>query len=265
MSGDYPTQNRSPESIEVVYKPIPGFPGYEMGSDRSVWSYWHGRRYSKITEYRRQLRPSASKKFCLRFPNPTHQRISIHINKLYRIVFGDDADRIGGEFRDIEGFSGYKIRDGGVIVSNRDGEYEHLKVYRELNHKIDKDGYHEVVLYKDGIPYHKRVHELVLVAFGTPQPDNLICCHNDDNPNNNYVSNLRWDTHKGNSRDMVEHGNSCKGEKHHNHKLTDSDILSIKKLIDDGNLSQCDISRMFNVSQSTVSLIKCGKIWCHVT
>lgn len=50
------------------------------------------------------------------------------------------------------------------------------------------------------------VHRLVLEAFvGTP-PLGMEACHNDGNPTNNHVHNLRWDTQSANTLDMVKHG-----------------------------------------------------------
>lgn len=50
------------------------------------------------------------------------------------------------------------------------------------------------------------VHTLVLSAFVGACPDGLECCHNDGNPANNHVNNLRWDTRKSNVHDMIRHG-----------------------------------------------------------
>ena len=52
----------------------------------------------------------------------------------------------------------------------------------------------------------QRVHTLVLEAFVGLRPDGFQACHNDGNPANNHVSNLRWDTRAENTRDMVRHG-----------------------------------------------------------
>lgn len=51
-----------------------------------------------------------------------------------------------------------------------------------------------------------RVHRLVLEAFVGPCPDGLEACHWDDDPANNHLSNLRWDTSVANKRDMDRNG-----------------------------------------------------------
>lgn len=50
------------------------------------------------------------------------------------------------------------------------------------------------------------VHRLVLAAFVGPCPSGMEGCHNDGNPLNNSVDNLRWDTHRNNEADKRRHG-----------------------------------------------------------
>lgn len=53
----------------------------------------------------------------------------------------------------------------------------------------------------------QRVHVLVLEAFVGPRPSpEHEGCHWDDNPANNYLGNLRWDTSAENSLDALRNG-----------------------------------------------------------
>lgn len=52
------------------------------------------------------------------------------------------------------------------------------------------------------------IHRLVLEAFVGLRPVGMVCCHNNGDPADNRIENLRWDTYSSNSRDAVEHG-SC--------------------------------------------------------
>lgn len=52
-----------------------------------------------------------------------------------------------------------------------------------------------------------QVHTLVLTAFVGPRPEGMECCHQDGDPSNNILSNLRWDTPSSNNYDTVKHGN----------------------------------------------------------
>lgn len=50
------------------------------------------------------------------------------------------------------------------------------------------------------------VHKLVLLAFVGPAPDRHECCHNNGNPADNRLENLRWGTRRENILDAVRHG-----------------------------------------------------------
>lgn len=50
------------------------------------------------------------------------------------------------------------------------------------------------------------VHILVLESFVGPKPRGMLGCHKDDDPRNNTLRNLRWDTPAANSRDAVRNG-----------------------------------------------------------
>lgn len=77
--------------------------------------------------------------------------------------------------------------------------------------RIRKLGYHPagywlIGLRGGGKATTKLVHSLVLTAFVGPRPEGLNACHNDGDPSNNHVDNLRWDTQSSNLLDAVQHG-----------------------------------------------------------
>lgn len=59
------------------------------------------------------------------------------------------------------------------------------------------------------------VHRLVLEAFVGPRPLGMHCCHNDGDPTNNSVDNLRWDTPSANVLDSIRHGTQVNARKTH--------------------------------------------------
>lgn len=67
-------------------------------------------------------------------------------------------------------------------------------------------GYPIADLWRDGKPQTFRVHRLVLAAFVGPCPPGMEGCHDDGDPSNNQLTNLRWDTHSANIADQVTHG-----------------------------------------------------------
>lgn len=61
-------------------------------------------------------------------------------------------------------------------------------------------------LSRDGNYKQGRVHQLVLIAFAGPAPAGCEVLHNDGNPGNNRLANLRWGTRSENLYDRVRHG-----------------------------------------------------------
>lgn len=75
-----------------------------------------------------------------------------------------------------------------------------------LRPSASKSGGHlRVILWVRGEPISAQVHVLVLEAFVGPCPGGMECCHNNGNPKDNRIENLRWDTHKANMADRVKH------------------------------------------------------------
>ena len=65
---------------------------------------------------------------------------------------------------------------------------------------------HGTVCLHDGGRWQVLVHHLVLLAFVGPRPDGMEGCHWNDDPADNRVENLRWDTRSGNIQDSVRNG-----------------------------------------------------------
>lgn len=49
-------------------------------------------------------------------------------------------------------------------------------------------------------------HRAVLLAFIGPCLDGMECCHNNGDPLDNRLENLRWDTRQANTIDKINHG-----------------------------------------------------------
>lgn len=71
---------------------------------------------------------------------------------------------------------------------------------------------------------------------------------------------LRWALPVENSADMVRAGNSTRGERCAQAKLTASQVITIRQSQD----LQRVLAAQYGVSQSTISVIKAGKTWAHV-
>ena len=116
----------------------------------------------------------------------------------------------------------------------------------------------------DGSKANRRVHTLVLEAFVGPRPQGHEACHNDGNPINNRLENLRWDTKSANQVDRLAHGTHNRGSRHSMSKLTEEEVCAVRSLIGKG-LTQAEIGTLFGVSEATVSCIKSGHRWAWLS
>jgi HNH endonuclease/NUMOD4 motif len=119
------------------------------------------------------------------------------------------------EWRDVAGFEGfYQVSDDGKVrsldrrVPCRGGM---TKPWRGQPMALSKDvrsGHLNVGLRKPGERRLIRgVHRLMAEAFlANSWFDGAEVCHNDGNPSNNTLQNLRWDTRSANVRDAIQHG-----------------------------------------------------------
>lgn len=107
------------------------------------------------------------------------------------------------------GFEGfYEVSDEGQVRSVDRVIWTKSGVRRHYKGKILRPGggtkrHRHVRLGKGGVRY---IHRLVLEAFVGPCPPGHECCHRDDNRENNYLTNLRWDTRSENALDQVRNG-----------------------------------------------------------
>jgi NUMOD4 motif/HNH endonuclease len=69
-----------------------------------------------------------------------------------------------------------------------------------------EDGRRFVRLTVENDSHLMRVHRLVLMAFVGPCPEGMEGCHNNGDPSDNRLVNLRWDTHPENMYDRGRHG-----------------------------------------------------------
>jgi NUMOD4 motif/HNH endonuclease len=149
-------------------------------------------------------------------------------------------------------------------VSNL-GNVRHITKGNTLKGRISPKGYLKVVLYYDGSNKNYQLHRLVALTF-IPNPENKPQVnHKDGIKSNNKVDNLEWSTNGENQRHAFENGlqNSRKGVDNNSAKLTEEDVIKIKKMIID-NVSQTNIAKLFNISKSNVRSIQNGSIWSHI-
>lgn len=132
-----------------------------------------------------------------------------------------------------------------------------------MKFSLDKDGYLHTVFSINKVRKNVFAHKLVAEAFHGKCPDNLVTRHLDGNSINNFPCNLMFGTPKENSEDMVKHDTQAKGIECGNAKLSNSDVLEIRRLRQLG-ISQTALSKQFGVNQSNISSILSSKTWKHL-
>jgi hypothetical protein len=132
---------------------------------------------------------------------------------------------------------------------------------RILSYRVDSSGHAQVGLCVDGVEKMHLVHRLVLEAFTGECPDGMECCHNDGDPSNNRIDNLRWDTHAGNMGDTVNHGTHNRGEKCGMSKLSEFGVRVIRRLLESTSMTHAEIGSVFGVHKNTIGGISNGTRW----
>lgn len=172
-------------------------------------------------------------------------------------------------WRDVVGYEGlYSVSDHGRVRSEARVVRSKLGVTRRIRGKILKapansDGYPKVSLCRDGGRRDGVVHLLVLTAFRGPKPEpKHEGCHNDGNPANNRLENLRWDSMINNQRDRLRHGTDLRGEKCGTSRFTSAQVRLIRSL--KGEMSNRELATVFGCSKSGIGLIQCRRSWAHL-
>lgn len=166
----------------------------------------------------------------------------------------------------VVGYEGlYQVSSAGKVKSvDRQVTYKDGRVcFRNgvtLSPGRHKVGYPYVTLYKHGKGKSYTIHKLVVLAFVGPVPKGLEICHNDGNPENCSLENLRIDTRPSNIRDRVKHYGGQNGANNHQAKLSEDQVKSIRS--DNRKLSE--IAKDYGMAQSTISQIRSKKRWAHV-
>lgn len=162
------------------------------------------------------------------------------------------------EWRKIPGFSTYSVSENGDVRNDKTG-YP-LKTRR----KDKKKRYFMVGLCLRGKQRSFYVHRLVLLAFVGNPPKGYSAAHNDGNPENNHVSNLRWATHQENMQDQVKHGTSRRGTNNPNAKLDEEKVREIRRLRAETDIPTKDLCEMYGVGATTIRAAVSRRHWGYV-
>ena len=127
-------------------------------------------------------------------------------------------------------------------------------------------GYGNVRINKQYLIAHKVAFEII----NGPIPEGYMVCHICDNPSCCNPYHLMLGTTKSNSADMLIKNRqkskiyACKGSVNGNSKLTESDVIEIRKLYESKLMNQYTLADKYNVSQTCIGSIVRKQTWRHV-
>lgn len=133
-----------------------------------------------------------------------------------------------------------------------------------LKKLIDKDGYFRVNLKVNQKTNTRNIHKLVAESF-IENPDNKPQInHKNGIKQDNHFKNLEWCTMSENRVHAyatgLQDGKSREGTKNNFHKLSDSEVIYIRK----SKSKQLELARKFGVTQCCISDIVNFKTWKHI-
>lgn len=176
------------------------------------------------------------------------------------------------EWRPILGFEGYYDVSNIGRVRTVERAYTCNHLYAGEAHRMARGGLKKVSIAKKKYPrcyvnlqkhgkgYTKLVPRLVAEAFIGPIPKGMHVAHNDGDPTNNVVSNLRIATILENAKDKRLHGTQPMGEKSHLAKLKEWQAREIKASTEPRKI----VAERYGISVTTVYNIRKGILWAHL-
>ena len=158
----------------------------------------------------------------------------------------------------IPDLEGYFATEDGEVVSARSGEDRLIK-------SRERDGYKAVTLsVKVGGERQRHrfeVHRLILKAYGGLPPSAAHeARHLNGNSLDSRPSNLAWGTRLENTADAIRHGTLGPGMRSRRRKLTDQQVLEIRRRHGAGERS-ADLAHEFGVCREYIPQIVSGKAW----
>lgn len=139
------------------------------------------------------------------------------------------------------------------------GRVRHCRKLLVMKHQI-VSGYPRLSLCSNGKVFNATIHTLVCTAFNGPKPTpQHEVAHWDGNKANNFYGNLRWATRPENGADAIRLGRVRFGENHAAAKLTNEQVVEIRRRYAAGGISQRPLAAEYGVSQPVISKVIRGE------
>lgn len=126
-------------------------------------------------------------------------------------------------------------------------------------------GYLMVCLQQDSNKKWFPIHRLVAQHFIANPLNHPIVHHIDNNKKNNEISNLRWCDNSYNiNQSFIDGRESFKGSEHPQSKLTEEQVLEIRHLYKNEDISYPKLAEKYSVSVDTIGKIVRRIYWTHI-
>ncbi len=251
---------RYPDPIE--YRDVPGFPGYRVGNDGSVWSLWRRGRIKAMGTEWREMKITALKVSKHRFVrlarriDGASETVFFYVHRLVLTLFvcpcPEGREACHGPDRDPGNNNSVNLR-----WDTRKGNFEdkiiHGTHHRGSNSPTAQLTDEQVIeirrLYATGEYFARELGAKFGVSKG-------LVTH--------ILSGTTWN-HLISEHAAVrsEHIGKPKGSRHGNAKLTESDVIEIRKAHKEGVPGK-ELAIRFKVGPMTISTIVNRKRWTHV-
>jgi len=155
------------------------------------------------------------------------------------------------------------------------GDIRRRDTGRVLSLVLHPSGYIRACLWTSNKRVNKGVHRLVCEAFcGPPPTDKHHAAHRNGTKTDNSADNLRWLSKLENEHEKRDHGTVARGSKCGGAKLTEHQVMSIKRDLELLPLSGrgtkirrgalLELANKYGVTTDAIYLIKTGVTWRHL-
>ena len=160
-----------------------------------------------------------------------------------------------------------KMINGTKYILHNDGKVFGLKSFKEIKQRPNEDGYMTFTAGSKGSRSKIKTHRVVAETF-MPNPNNLPeVDHLDSDRANPAETNLEWCSRQENIKRSYARGNHINkavGIKNPRARLSESDVIEIRRLFDNNIMTRQQLAVKYNVGWTTVDHVVKRESWPHI-